>query len=144
MSGAGEVAYSFGPSHNITLRNLRDCPPERAMQCTLWPFRRPLTQRVWFWFDEVAARLVGHQETAKIIHETRTLWRRHPWMRTGEVWWRPYWGDTWPDAVGTIETIDVVGRDSGLHQWNVTPNIANYYAFDVEAYYCAVLRRNLL
>jgi hypothetical protein len=61
-------------------------------------------------------------------------------MRTGDLWWRPYWNATTPTVIGTFETIDPA---TGLHRWNVEYDPGATFAFDLEAYYVAVLKRNL-
>jgi len=124
----------------MAYRDRAQCPPEDSEQGALWPRRPHLLQRAIFWWAEQVASFWGNGEQASAFRETRNLWRRHPWQRAGDLWWRPWWIGGDPKAVGTYETIDPT---SGLHRWNFEYEQVNDFMFNTEAYYIAVLRRNL-
>lgn len=133
------VGYD-GYEETSAIRNVIDCPPLDAQDGDLWPLRPTVTSAVLVWLKEIWLELIGRNSEKTAFWETRTLWRRHPWQKVGDVWWRPFWGQGMPVKTGTFETID---PESGLHVWAreydeyVTP------FFCAENYYCAVLRRSL-
>ena len=115
--------------------------PEDAREGTLWPPRPGWFMRAKLFVEEHWARLCRARQRADDIHDGRLLWRRHPWMRTGNVWWRPWWPEPNMEATGKYETFDT---ENGLHRWKIIfSDLGGDFAFDTDKYYVAVLRRNV-
>jgi len=104
--GGGEFAY----------RNIADCPPTYAGEGALWPPKPKWHWSATMWAKEKWWTLRRHHDQAEAYRATRTLWRRHPWLRTGEVWWRPWWSPQYLGPTGRHEFIDPA---NGLHRWNI-------------------------
>lgn len=129
--GGGESAH----------RDLHGFFPEDRQDGALWPLKYRWQNRLVMFLQEKWARWRGRAVEADDLHAERLLWRRHPWMLTGNLWWRPWWPEPDMVATGLYETID---PESGLHRWKVDhiPD-DGVHCFDVEKYYVALLRRNV-
>lgn len=129
--GGGESAH----------RDLDGFFPDDRRDGALWPLKYRWPARFGLWAREVLARWRGRMVEADDLRAQRLLWRRHPWMKTGDLWWRPWWPEPEMAATGLYETIE---PESGLHRWKVEhiPDDGVHY-FDVEEYYVALLRRNI-
>ncbi len=97
-------------------RDRRECPPIDAHEFALWPGKPSRWWRFTMWVKEWGNRAVRRHEMAEALKATRTLWSRHPWMRAGEVWWRP-------QGLSTYETIEPI---NGLHRWNIDRDDATW------------------
>lgn len=142
-------------------RSTLDGPPEYERgtifpyQEHIWPPRpsrmAQLGFSAWVVLRRVMIALHIRHDASDLRDRTLTanLWKRHPWMRSGNIWWRPYWGGDYGNPEHTMETFDPSPESPhekgyGLHRWIIDTEINRNFAMDVEAYYCAVLKRNLL
>ncbi len=120
--GGGEVAY----------RDLAQCPPRYAEEGALWPSKPKWHWRAIMWAKEKFWTVLRFRDKAAAYQATRTLWRRHPWLRTGKVWWRPYW---FAEHVHCVDHYEFIDPTNGLHRWCIDRRDGEAWEFDDGAYW---------
>ena len=112
--------------------------PDIAPEGALWPLKPGWLQASLWFCQEWWNRLCCELDAATDLYRQRTLWKRHPWLYTGNVWWRPYAPNGLPVLRSTIETFNPI---NGMHRWNLIRDLEHDFAFIDDDYWDAKMAR---
>lgn len=127
-----DAEYAFHDSGTVAIRPT-GWFPQIAPEGALWPPKPTWRWRAWLFFVECWLRLCCDLDEAFDTRQQRTLWKRHPWMFVGAVWWRP-----WQGAGG--RHLEFIDPSNGLHRMDVVPHDDDF-VFDFDWYGTALAMR---